>query len=659
MRRVSRPPIWIGGVLLLTLLLVGWSIHGLEQTIGELQSLAKLDPAGLELQWHAAVYRAMVVSCLLAIAVILLLVLHQRNLARREQMERAVRNSEDRDRHLIEHSQGLICTHDLDGRRMSANPAAARATGYTRESHHLFLAVIEGTTDAIFVKDRAGRYLMVNSACTRFLKKRREEIIGKSDLELYPLETARQFVEQDRRVLASGETQTFEGVAAGPGDTRMYLVTKSVYRDDEERIVGLIGISHDITERKRAEEQRVQFIREQQARREAEAANHLKDEFLATVSHELRTPLTAILGWATILSSRKVDTSAAQRALETIVRNARAQARLIDEILDTSRIVTGKLSLEHRSVELVPVIEAAIQAVRPAADAKQIQLDCSLDAATGAVSGDAARLEQVVWNLLANAVKFTPPGGRVKVGLGGVNSMARITVSDTGSGIRPEFLPFAFERFRQDDSSTTRAHGGLGLGLAIVRDLVERHGGTIRAESRGEDQGAAFAVELPLLEMDKERGAAERKPTDVKSDSPPRGSAALSGVHVLVVEDHPDARELLETALVGAGAEVSAAASAREAIETLQRLKPDVLVSDIQMADEDGYTFIRKVRALGAERGGQVRAAALTAYARSEDRARALRAGFQAHVAKPIDVNELVSVVANLAESHRPEDEPS
>jgi len=802
----------------------------------------------------------LVVGCCLlaAITVTLLLVLYQRDLARRQQAERAARESEDRYRHLIEHSQGLICTHDLDGRLLSINPAAALASGYApeemvgrklseflvpavrplfdgyleqmrrehtasgvlrgqakdgrelvwafrnvrfdeegkppyvlghavditervraeqalkrernfiaavietagslvvvvdprglivrfngacerltgysfeevkgrpvwdiflapegtmslqavferlkrgefpiehendwvtrsghrrriawsntalvdskgeaeyiistgiditerraaeeavRESHRLFLAVIEGTPDAIFVKDRAGRYLMVNSACTRFLKKRREEIIGKNDLELYPSDTAREFMEQDRRVLASGETQIFEGVAAGPGDAQMYVVTKGVYRDDGGRIVGLIGISHDITERKRAEEQRVQFIHEQQARREAEAANRLKDEFLATVSHELRTPLTAILGWASILSSRELESGTAKRALETIVRNARVQARLIDDILDTSRIVTGKLRLELGRVELVSVMEGAVQAVRPAADAKHIQLDCSLDAATGTVSGDAARLEQVILNLLTNAVKFTPPGGRVKVRLGRVNSTARITVSDTGSGIRPEFLPFAFDRFRQGDSSSTRVHGGLGLGLAIVRDLVEMHGGTVRAESRGEDQGATFVIDLPLLQMDEERRAAQQVPAVAKSDALPSRSAALSGVRVLVVEDHPDARELLTAALVEAGAEVSSASSAREAMETLQRLKPDVLVSDIQMPDEDGYTLIRKVRALGSERGGQVRAAALTAYARSEDRARALRAGFQAHVAKPVDADELVAVVANL-----------
>jgi len=526
-----------------------------------------------------------------------------------------------------------------------------------RESHRLFHSVIEGTPDGIFVKTPEGRYLMVNTACAQFLNKRREEIIGKNDLELFPSDTAHQFIEQDRRVLATGETQIFEGSAVGPSKTRMYVVTKGVYRDDEGKILGLIGISHDITERKRAEEQRVQLIREQQARREAETASRLKDEFLATVSHELRTPLTAILGWASVLKSRQFETGAAKRALETITRNARAQARLIDDILDTSRIATGKLSLELGVVELVPVIEAAVQAVRPAADAKHIELDCSLDPSMRPVSGDSVRLEQVVWNLLVNAVKFTPPAGRVKVRLARVNSSARITVSDTGSGIRPEFLPFAFDRFRQGDSSSTRAHGGLGLGLSIVRDLVEMHGGTIRAESRGADQGATFAVELPLLQTD-DGGAAQRKPA-AQSDARPSSSAALTGVRVLVVEDNTDARELLALALADAGAEVSSAASAREAMETLQRLKPDVLVSDIQMPDEDGYTLIRKVRALAPNAGGQIRAAALTAYTRTEDRARALRAGFQAYVAKPVQVDELVAVVANLVDSQHPNGEPT
>jgi signal transduction histidine kinase len=406
-------------------------------------------------------------------------------------------------------------------------------------------------------------------------------------------------------------------------------------------------------ERGRVEEERAELLaRERAARAEAEAANRAKDEFLATLSHELRTPLSAIIGWAELLHSGGLDETTAARAIEAIERNAKSQAQLIEDLLDVSRIITGKLQLNIRPVELIPIMTAAIDVVRPAAEAKAIQLRVILDSTIDPVSGDPDRLQQIVWNLLSNGVKFTPRGGRVEVRLGQIDSKIQIQVSDTGMGIKPEFLPYVFDRFRQADSTSTRAHGGLGLGLAIVRHLVELHGGTVQVESHGEGQGATFIVQLPLR--------AVRAPATEITEAPPDSVVnravragygrlpALEGVHVLVVDDEPDARELLVTVLVQASATVTAVGSAAEALEAVQRLRLDALVSDIGMPEQDGYTLIRKVRSLEPERGGQIPAVALTAYARSEDRLRALTAGYQMHVPKPIEPIELVMVVASL-----------
>jgi PAS domain S-box-containing protein len=368
------------------------------------------------------------------------------------------------------------------------------------------------------------------------------------------------------------------------------------------------------------------------ARAHAEAASRAKDEVLATMSHELRAPLTAILGWAWTVRRAGFDSDTTARALEAIERNARAQARIIDDLLDVSHIIMGKLRLEIRRLELPAVIRAALDTVRPAAEAKGIRLECVLDPGVGAVAGDRDRLQQVVWNLLANAVKFTPPGGGVTVRLEGAAGQARITLCDTGTGIRPDVMPYIFERFRQADSTAARAYGGLGLGLAIVRHLVELHGGIVAASSPGEGQGATFTVTLPLA------GPAPGEP-------PVR---ALDGVSVLVVDDEPDTRELLTVVLRHYGATVTAVESAGRALESLQRARPDVLVSDIGMPGEDGYTLIRRIRAMEPE-GRPIPAIALTAYARTEERARALRAGYQRHVAKPVEPLELASVIASLA----------
>jgi PAS domain S-box-containing protein len=391
---------------------------------------------------------------------------------------------------------------------------------------------------------------------------------------------------------------------------------------------------------------------EQRLRAEAETANRLKDEFLATVSHELRTPLTAIVGWSSMLRTGDFDQPTTARAIETIERNALAQTQIIEDLLDVSRIITGKVTLDPRPVELNGIVEAALDSVRPAAATKGITLKSETEAGVGlaVVLGDPARLQQVMWNLLANAVKFTPAGGEVAVRLSRAGSHVRIAVADTGQGISRDFLPYVFDRFRQADGTITRAHGGLGLGLAIVRHLVEIHGGTVAAESEGEGRGATFNIELPVADPD--RGAAESQKL---SASLAEVAAAVSPVsqltdlRVLIVDDEPDARLLLKTIMEQSGAKVRAAASASEALVALREFRPDILVSDIGMPQEDGYALLRRVRALNPEEGGRIPAVALTAYAQEDDRMRALLAGFQVHVAKPINPQEFVAVIVGLA----------
>ena len=424
---------------------------------------------------------------------------------------------------------------------------------------------------------------------------------------------------------------------------RVAEASVTAVKDADGRVEFFIVQASDITERKRFEEERERLLRESQE------ANRLKDEFLATLSHELRTPLTAILGWAHLMRGGQLDGASAARALETIERNARAQAQLIDDLLDVSRIVTGKLHLDIAPVDPHSFIDPAVEAVRPAAEAKGVRLLKLIDTGAGVVMGDAARLQQVVWNLLSNAVKFTPRGGRVQARLERVNSQIEIAVADTGAGIAPEFLPHVFERFRQADQRTTRQHGGLGLGLAIVRHLVELHGGTVRAESEGEGAGATFTVSLPVSPVQRREEGAERARPAARDTLPAHECPErLDGLRLLVVDDEPDARELLAVGLGQCGAEVVTASSAAEAVEAVSKERFDAIVSDIGMPDEDGYELIRRVRALPPEAGGRTPAAALTAYARTEDRLRAMRAGFEMHVSKPVELTELVVVIANL-----------
>ncbi|MCA1618255.1 MAG: response regulator [Acidobacteria bacterium] len=394
------------------------------------------------------------------------------------------------------------------------------------------------------------------------------------------------------------------------------------------------------------------------ARREAEEATRAKDEFLAIVSHELRTPLTAVLGWSRMLRVGNLDERGAARALEAIERNAESQNQLIGDLLDFSRIISGKIRLDVGRLEPASVIHAAIEVLTPAADAKGIRLQSVLDPKAGPVSGDPERLQQVMWNLLSNAVKFTPRGGRVQVRLERVDSSVEITVSDTGSGISAEFLPYVFERFRQSDTTTTRRHGGLGLGMAITRHIVELHGGTIRAESPGEGLGATFVVRLPVMIIhtaEPPAGATSGPltPPGGEGARPPALMARLDGLRVLVVDDERDARELLTAVLTQSGAQVTTASGVAEALGELRAAKPDLLVSDIEMAHEDGYSLIRKVRAAEAEGGPRIPAIALTAHARPSDRLRALSEGFQLHMPKPVEPAELVLAIANLCHSRR------
>ncbi len=390
------------------------------------------------------------------------------------------------------------------------------------------------------------------------------------------------------------------------------------------------------------------LAREGQARAEAEAANRTKDEFLAVLSHELRTPVTAIQGWAWLLHTGKLDEAAADKALETIMRNAQTQTRLIEDILDMSRTITGKMRIESRPVELTPLVRTALEAIAPAAAAKAISVEAHLAQDAGLITGDADRLQQVVWNLLSNAIKFTPRGGQVTVNVQRAGSMVEIVIADNGQGIAPGLLPHIFELFRQGDSSNTRTYGGLGLGLSIVRHLTELHGGTVRATSAGPGQGSTFTVALPIRALQGEPLPAPGAATsDVPLTGAPVQSSTLAGLRALVVDDEAEARELVAAVLNLHGAQSHTATSARQALDEVQQWQPDVLVSDIGMPGENGYHLIERVRALPHPLG-ELPALALTAYAAASDRERALAAGFNAHLAKPAVPDVMVAVVARL-----------
>ena len=498
--------------------------------------------------------------------------------------------------------------------------------------------------------------------------KRVSEVIGKNLLDLFPELTARRLdrnykwtLEGQVRVLSQalhGYLIAMPVVSPEHGYEQMQQAVRISPLNHDGKIIGTLTIIEDVTERVAREgelqaqvEARSRLLSsEKLARNDAERANRLKDEFLATISHELRNPLNAILGWAHMLRLGKLTPPNVDRAVETIYRNAKSQAQLVADLLDVSRIISGKLRLDVRPVDLLSIVNAAIDSIRPAADAKSIRLQTILDPAAGPISGDADRLQQIVWNLLTNAVKFTPKGGRVQVKVQRVDSHVEIVVTDSGVGISKEFLPYVFDRFRQADASTTRIHGGLGLGLSIVHQLVDLHGGSVSVHSDGEGKGASFTIILPfvgVVSTEKESEAVEQVHSDEINTFD--GLPTLEGLKVLVVDDEADTRELIQEVLKDCGSEVILSRSAAEALEALEKYKPDILISDLGMPDEDGYSLISKIRALPSERGGHIPAAALTAYARAEDRMRVLRSGFQFHLPKPVDSAELVTVVASLA----------
>jgi len=424
----------------------------------------------------------------------------------------------------------------------------------------------------------------------------------------------------------------------------------------QDRVIGTITIIEDVTERVKREAELQAEIEarslllasEKSARQEAEKANRLKDDFLATISHELRSPLTAMLGWASILLTRELDRETTTKAIETIHRNAQAQHQLISDLLDVSRIISGKLRLNVQLIELPPIIEAAMDSVRPAAAAKNIKLESSIGAEANKIYGDADRLQQVIWNLLTNAIKFTPKEGSVRVQAEKMGSGdLELTVVDTGSGISKEFLPYVFDRFRQGDAGTTKLHGGLGLGLSIVRQLIELHGGTVRVESEGEGKGATFIVSLPVAPVIANKDDFESAEVS-RDEGTSELRTILEGSRVLIVDDEQDTRELVKAILEHTGFEVITSSSAAEALVALEKFRPHALVCDVGMPGEDGYTLISRVRVLPPERGGQTPAVALTSYVRGVDRQRALNSGFQAHLAKPVDSGELISVLTHL-----------
>jgi PAS domain S-box-containing protein len=503
-------------------------------------------------------------------------------------------------------------------------------------------SLIKNAPDPVFVSDLQGKILQANDAVYTLLGFRTAEVVEQSLSRFITVDETREFMAALREVVARGVTRNARlNPRSASGETIPTTLNASALRDADGVVIGAIGILRDM----RAYERVVRDLEE--SRRKLDEANRAKDEFLATLSHELRTPLNAILGWARLLRSGTLDADGVRRGPEVIERNTRVLAQLIEDLLDVSRIITGKLRLEVRPADLIAVIIAAMEAVQTAAEAKGIRLEASLDPTLGHVTADPDRIQQVVWNLLTNAIKFTPRGGHVDIRLERADSMVRLTVSDSGTGIRGDLLPFVFDRFRQGETSTGRQYGGLGLGLAIVRHIVELHGGVVRAESAGDNCGATFTVDLPFNATPVATVVPQPAHRRVESDDVGR-LINLSGLRVLVVDDEADARELMRMVLRSSGAEVMATACAEEALEQLEQWHPDILVSDIGLPGDDGYVLIQKLREREAERGRSIPAIALTAYARAEDRTRALSAGFQMHVAKPLEPADFVAIIASL-----------
>ncbi|MEH2418953.1 hybrid sensor histidine kinase/response regulator [Nostoc sp.] len=523
-----------------------------------------------------------------------------------------------------------------------------RAEESLQKSEARYRRIVDTSYEGIWMIDQETQTEYVNQRLSQMLGYTAEEMLGRSLFD---------FMVQADGIAPEAKLEWFKGEGSDLKESQLcckdgsyiwtLISTRAIFGEQNE-FLGAIAMLTDITDRKRTESERDRLFQlEQAARAEAEAANRIKDEFLAVLSHELRSPLNPILGWAKLLQSRKFDDISLKKALETIERNAKLQAQLIEDLLDVSRILQGKLNLKMMPVNLASTIEAAMDTVRLAAEAKTIQIQTMLDP-MGKVLGDSVRLQQVLWNLLSNAVKFTSAGGQVNVRLECIDAQAQITVSDTGKGIHPNFLPHVFDYFRQGDSTTTRKFGGLGLGLAIARHLIEMHGGTVSAESLGEDKGAIFTLKLPLLKDD----ATIKDDTNADSSSGVFASSPLRGLQILLVDDNTDTRDFFSFVLEQFGAIVTAVTSGEEALQVLIESKPDILLSDIGMPEMNGYMLIQEVRTLEAQIGRkQIPAIALTAYAGEINQQQALKAGFQQHIVKPVAPEELLMAISNLVES--------
>jgi PAS domain S-box-containing protein len=546
---------------------------------------------------------------------------------------------------------------DGRGRIVGATKIARDVTLRKRayEQRERLASIIDSSDDAIVSKTLEGVITSWNRGAEQMFGYSAAEAIGQHIKLIIPPELHAEEDDVLAHLRRGEKIDHYETVRQTKDGRKLDIsLTVSPIKDAQGRIIGASKVARDITLRKRVEEERERLMaREEAARRTAEEANRLKDDFLATVSHELRNPLNSIVGWAGLLRSGKLDEKTVARAVDAILRGAQAQDQIISDLLDVARIVNGRLRLDVRPVQLIEVLESAIDAVRPAAEGKQIHLQALLDPAASPLAGDPDRLRQVFWNLLSNAVKFTSKNGRIQIVSQRTNSHIEIVVSDNGIGIEPELLPYVFDRFRQGDSGTNRQSSGLGLGLSIVRNLVELHGGSVRVESKGPGQGASFTVSLPTLIALSASHEEERVHPTAEELAPAEAGLSLANLRVLVVDDEAGAREVASTILAHAQAEVRKAESASEALQIMDQWQPDVLVADIGMPEIDGYEFIRRVRSRSLQSGGAIPAVALTAYARTQDRMRVLSAGYQMHVPKPIQPAELVTVVASLAKRLR------
>jgi|GEM_PF-512055 len=518
-----------------------------------------------------------------------------------------------------------------------------------RNSEEFNRSIFENSPDCVKVLELDGKLHAMNANGLCILEiDNVDGFIGKQWVDFWEGDE-NELAFQAVQTAASGKTAHFEGFCkTAKGTMKYWDVSVAPIFDADGKPSRLISTSRDITERREAEKERERLLEnEKNARKDAEIANRLRDEFLATVSHELRAPLNSILGWARLLEKGKLDQATAEKAYNTIVRNAEGQNRLIEDLLDVSRIISGKLRLEVMTIKPINVVESALETVRPAADAKGIKIEIKGEGDISHISGDPNRLQQVIWNLLSNAIKFTPSDGIVRLEIERADDFVEIRVKDTGVGIKEEFLSHVFDRFRQADASSIRKFGGLGLGLAIVRHITEMHGGTVHAYSAGENKGSTFVVRLPLMiQTDEEKVAMELRSRvqTLETDT----ELSLAGMLILVVDDEEDTRQLLVQSLTFYGATVITASSAAQAFDELQDKNPDVMVSDIGMPDEDGYSLIRRIRALPDKPRRDTPAIALTAFTRAQDRMRALTSGYQNHVAKPVEPDELATVIASL-----------